>query len=126
MTEKKPVKSGVTKPTRSGATKAAKPIKALAQFQEVELVLDSQTLDKIDSILAKSGGKKSGLTQADVIAHLLLEKNPNGFKFEVKKNLSRTIKVSLPMEAVGIAEKSAKKSGQVEISEVVKEVVARY
>ena len=115
--------------TKANPKRSAKPTKmpimALSKIEEKEITLDSDTLTKLQNILTKSGGRSSGLTISDVITHLLLEKGSNGFKFEPKENIPQRVKLSLPAAAWRVAEKSAKKSGDADLSEVVKVLVSK-
>jgi hypothetical protein len=111
---------------KKAARKAAKaPILPLSQTEEKELIIDSETFEKLERFLAKSGGEKAGLSLSDVVAHLLLEKGPNGFKFSAEKKEPKSVNLKLPKAAWDIAEKSAKKSGAPGISEVVKELTTK-
>lgn len=109
------------KVVQKGASK--KPILALSQLEEKELILDTKTIKKLDEIVAKNGGSKSGLNRSDIVAHLLIEKGRNGFKFSQDDNEAIKEKFTLPKSAWDIAKKSSDKSGNVELSEVIKELV---
>lgn len=116
------------KVSRKGASSKSapkKPIMALSQVEEKELILDTKTVEKLDEILANNGGSDSGLARSDIVAHLLFEKGLNGFEFSPSKNEDIKEKISLPKSAWSIAEKSAERSGNIELSEVVKELVSR-
>lgn len=117
----------VTKRTRKGATKAAPkmPLMSLTQVEEKELVLDTKTVEKLEEYLEKNGGAKSGLTISDLVTHLILDKGPNGFKFAVEQNEEVTRSITMPKAAWDIAEKSAQKSGNVDLSDVVKELASK-
>lgn len=117
----------VTKSTRKGASKSAPkmPLLALSQIEEKELIIDADTFQKLEKYLAKNGGEKAGLSLSDVVAHLLLEKGPNGFKFSAEKKEPKSVSLKLPKAAWDIAEKSAKKSGVSDLSEVVKELTTK-
>ena len=116
------------KTTRKGASRKAprSPILALTQIEEKELILDTETLRKLDEIITRNGGDNGTLTRSDVVASLLIDKGQNGVKFEVTKNEPKNEKISLPKSAWFIAEKSAKKSGNIDLSEVVKELVRQH
>ncbi|MFW7382340.1 MAG: hypothetical protein ACOH5I_26320 [Oligoflexus sp.] len=121
MTEKETKKRG-----RKGATKDAgkMPLMALTTVEEKELVLDAETVEKLEKYLARNGGEKAGLSLSDAVAHLLLDKGPNGFKFSVQKSEPKKISLKLPKAAWDIAEKSAQKSGA-ELSDVLKELTTK-
>lgn len=116
------------KTTRKTASKVSTktPILALSETDEKELTIDPKTYEKLEKLLAKNGGKKAGLTLSDIVAHMFLEKGPNGFKFSILNKEPRTVRLKLPKAAWDIAEKTAKKSGVTDLSEVLKELVSRY
>lgn len=108
----------------SRATKKSAPM-ALTKIIDKELELDSKTIKIFEEYLAKNGGEKAGLSLSDVVAHLLLEEGPNGFKFTVRPNEIKKLKLSLPVAAWDIAEKSQKKSGTPDLCEVIKALANR-
>ncbi|MFW7382305.1 MAG: hypothetical protein ACOH5I_26140 [Oligoflexus sp.] len=108
----------------SKATRKSTPM-AITKIIDKELELDSKTIKSLEDYLAKNGGEKAGLTLSDVVAHLLLEEGPNGFKFTVRPNEIKKVKLSLPVAAWDIAEKSQKKSGDPDLSEVIKALANR-
>lgn len=119
-------KKKVQKTTRKGASKETgkSPLMALSTIEEKELVLDAETVEKLEKYLARNGGEKAGLSLSDAVAHLLLDKGPNGFKFSVQKTEPKTISLKLPKAAWDIAQKSAQKSGA-ELSDVLKEIASK-
>lgn len=95
---------------KSGSRGTKKTLLAITSIEEREVTLDSKTLESLESFIEKNGGKNSGLTLSDAVAHLLLEKSPSGFKFKAEKIEHKTVTLKLPAAAWSIAEKSAKKS----------------
>lgn len=113
------------KTTSAKKTSTRAPVLALSQVEEKELVLDTHTLEKLESYLEANGGSDSGLSISDIVTHLLLSKGQKGFKFQFSRNESKTIKLTLPKSAWNIAEVSAKSSGiEGDLSEVVKKLAA--
>ncbi len=115
------------KADRKGATKTAlkMPLMALSEVEERELLLDSTTLERLEAFLSKNGGTKSGLSLSDAVAHLLLGKGLNGFRFTPERIEKKSRKLKLPKAAWNIAEKSAEKSGCGDLSEVVRELASK-
>lgn len=113
-----------TKDKKSKKTAKAK-ILPLSKTAERTIELDAITHQKLEDFLLKNGGASSDLSLSDVVAHLLIEKGPKGFKFQPVKMSPKKLTLSLPVAAWDIAEKSAKKSGVSDLSEVIKELADR-
>ena len=111
--------------TKKGASRSQNkaPILALSAIEEKEIDIDAETYAKLEKFLSKSGASKSGLSISDVVAHLLIDKGPNGFKFSSQKNEPVKVKLSLPKAAWDIADKSAQKSGVSDLGKVVSQLV---